>query len=85
MHQVNTLCSDSSASCCILAQREGQNADCFLRLKYIPVVIRINFLSSLLLSCYRSHLFSLPPLGTLSDFPLFCNQSRHVYVLGGVW
>lgn len=49
--------------------------------KCIPAVILINFLSSLLFSCYLPHLFD-----SLSFFSLhFCNRSRHLHIRGGVW
>lgn len=51
-------------------ERVGKNADCILGLKYIPVVILIHFLSCLILSCYLSHLFSLPSLLSLSRHPV---------------
>lgn len=59
------------------AKSRGKNACC----KCIPAVILINFLSSLLFSCYLPHLFD-----SLSFFSLhFCNCSRHLRIRGGVW
>lgn len=65
----------------------GKSADCILGLKHIPVVILINFLLSLLLSSYLSHLL-IPPTPTptlsISISHVFCDQTRHLCVHGGV-